>query len=212
VDAADSPATAPPPQRPSLRKKIVEESPTFDTLAPAVNGQKPGRLPLKKKVEEVVEGDVSQAGLRGWSLKCRKRLANSLDLIVNKCGAYPTSTRIWRDALSSNVDCPRCTCWNFCGVPRMPGLMHLSTCYVGRHARWPRHGRVAGELQIRRAMLRLTRSGGNCFAARKTIQRIETRSESPGVEQSGCDARAFGARRGCGCGSAAGRICKAVPE
>src|SRR5207245_4850214 len=63
-------------------EKIVEESPTFDTLHER-HGQKLGAF-LREKVE-VVEGDVSVPGL-GLDEATQARLAKSLDVIVNSAG------------------------------------------------------------------------------------------------------------------------------
>src|SRR5580704_751859 len=80
-------------------EKIVEESPTFDTLHER-HGRELGAF-LKEKVE-VVEGDVSQPGL-GLEPEVQGRLANSLDLIVNSAGLTDFNPDL-RDAVSSNVD------------------------------------------------------------------------------------------------------------
>jgi hypothetical protein len=80
-------------------EKIVEESPTFDTLQERY-GRKLGAF-LKEKVE-VVEGDVSLPGL-GLDEATQARLAKSLDLIVNSAGLTDFNPDL-RDALSSNVD------------------------------------------------------------------------------------------------------------
>src|ERR1700719_124800 len=63
-------------------EKIVEESPTFDTLQER-HGRKLGAF-LQEKVE-VVEGDVGLPGL-GLDEATQARLAKSLDLIVNSAG------------------------------------------------------------------------------------------------------------------------------
>ncbi|PYU37889.1 MAG: hypothetical protein DMG54_32140 [Acidobacteria bacterium] len=80
-------------------EKIVEESPTFDTLQER-HGRKLGAF-LKEKVE-VVEGDVSLPGL-GLDEGTQARLAKSLDLIVNSAGLTDFNPDL-RDAISSNVD------------------------------------------------------------------------------------------------------------
>ena len=80
-------------------EKIVEESPTFDTLQERY-GRNLGAF-LKEKVE-VVEGDVSAPGL-GLDEATQARLAKSLDLIVNSAGLTDFNPDL-REALSSNVD------------------------------------------------------------------------------------------------------------
>ena len=152
-------------------EKIVEESPTFDTLQQRY-GRNLGEF-LKSKVE-VVEGDVSQPGL-GLDAAVQERLARSLDVIVNSAGLTDFNPDL-RDALSSNVD----SALNLLGFLRRcakAGLMHLSTCYVVGM----RDGRVTEELQDN-----YNPAGDPAFDAereiatlRETIERIEARSESP---------------------------------
>jgi thioester reductase-like protein len=152
-------------------EKIVEESPTFDTLHQRY-GQKLGAF-LKEKVT-VVEGDVSQTGL-GLEPEIQERLANSLDLIVNSAGLTDFNPDL-RDALSSNVD-SALYLLEFLRRSAHAGLMHLSTCYVVGM----RDGRVTEELEEN-----YNPAGDAAFDAereiaslRETIERIETRSESP---------------------------------
>jgi hypothetical protein len=105
-------------------EKIVEESPTFDTLHDR-HGRKLGAY-LEEKVE-VVEGDVSLPGL-GLNETTQARLAKSLDLIVNSAGLTDFNPDL-RDALSSNVD-SAIHLLDFLRTCSHAGLMHLSTCYV----------------------------------------------------------------------------------
>ena len=152
-------------------EKIVEESPTFDTLQQRY-GRNLGAF-LKSKVE-VVEGDVSQPGL-GLDAAVQERLARSLDLIVNSAGLTDFNPDL-RDALSSNVD-SALNLLDFLRRCAHAGLMHLSTCYVVGM----RDGRVTEELQDN-----YNPAGDPAFDAereiaslRETIERIEARSESP---------------------------------
>jgi hypothetical protein len=105
-------------------EKIVEESPTFDTLQERY-GRNLGAF-LKERVE-VVEGDVSAPGL-GLDEATQARLAKSLDLIVNSAGLTDFNPDL-RDALSSNVD-SAVHLLEFIRRCDHAGLMHLSTCYV----------------------------------------------------------------------------------
>jgi thioester reductase-like protein len=156
-------------------EKIVEESPTFDTLQER-HGRKLGAF-LKEKVE-VVEGDVSQRGL-GLDEATQARLARSLDLIVNSAGLTDFNPDL-RDALSSNVD-SAIYLLDFLRKCQHAGLMHLSTCYVVGM----RDGRVTEQLQEN------YNPGGDCkFDAereveslRETIGRVEERSESPELDK-----------------------------
>jgi thioester reductase-like protein len=151
-------------------EKIVEESPTLDTLQNR-HGRNLAAF-LKEKVE-VVEGDVSLPGL-GLDKATQARLAQSLDLIVNSAGLTDFNPDL-RDALSSNVD----SALNLLGFLRQckrAGLMHLSTCYVVGM----RDGRVTEKLQDN-----YNPAGDAQFDAereveslRETIRRIEERSES----------------------------------
>jgi Male sterility protein/haloacid dehalogenase-like hydrolase len=152
-------------------EKIVEESPTFDTLQQRY-GRNLGAF-LKNKIE-VVEGDVSQPGL-GLDAAVQERLARSLDLIVNSAGLTDFNPDL-RDALSSNVDSARYLL-EFLRRCAHAGLMHLSTCYVVGM----RDGRVTEELKEN-----YNPAGDTAFDAereiaslRETIERIEARSESP---------------------------------
>jgi hypothetical protein len=118
-------------------EKIVEESPTFDTLQERY-GRNLGAF-LKDKVE-VVEGDVSEPGL-GLDAATQARLAKSLDLIVNSAGLTDFNPDL-REALSSNVD-SAVHLLEFIRRCDHAGLMHLSTCYVVGM----RDGRVTEELK-----------------------------------------------------------------
>jgi long-chain acyl-CoA synthetase len=152
-------------------EKIVEESPTFDTLQERY-GRKLGAF-LREKVE-VVEGDVSLPGL-GLDEATQARLAKSLDLIVNSAGLTDFNPDL-RDAVSSNVD-SALHLLDFLRKTDHAGLMHLSTCYVVGM----RDGRVTEELQDN-----YNPSNSPDFDAereveslRETIRRIEARAESP---------------------------------
>lgn len=152
-------------------EKIVEESPTFDTLQERYGRQLGGFL--KEKVD-VVEGDVSQPGL-GLDEATQLRLAKSLDLVVNSAGLTDFNPDL-RDALSSNVDSASYLL-DFLRKCDRAGLMHLSTCYVVGM----RDGRVTEELQDN-----YNPANDPAFDAdreieliRETVQRIEERSESP---------------------------------
>jgi fatty acyl-CoA reductase len=117
-------------------EKIVEESPTFDPLQ-EIHGRALSQF-LKEKVE-VVEGDVSAAGL-GLEPTTRERLAKSLDVIVNSAGLTDFNPDL-REALASNVD-STVHLVEFLRSSDHAALMHLSTCYVvGK-----RDGRVQEEL------------------------------------------------------------------
>ncbi len=156
-------------------EKIVEESPTFDTLHDR-HGRKLGAY-LKEKVE-VVEGDVSLPGL-GLDGPTQARLANSLDLIVNSAGLTDFNPDL-RDAVSSNVD-SAINLLDFLRKCHHAGLMHLSTCYVVGM----RDGRVTEELRDN-----YNPAGDPKFDAereveslRETIRRVEERAESPELDR-----------------------------
>jgi long-chain acyl-CoA synthetase len=152
-------------------EKIVEESPTLDGLQKQY-GSRLGDF-LREKIE-VVEGDVSQAGL-GLEEKVRARLSRSLDLVVNSAGLTDFNPDL-RDAVSSNVESAE-HLLNFIRATDHSALMHLSTCYVVGM----RDGRVTEELQDN-----YTPAGVKNFDAereiaslREMMKHIEERSESP---------------------------------
>jgi alcohol-forming fatty acyl-CoA reductase len=156
-------------------EKIVEESPTFDTLHDR-HGRKLGAY-LEEKVE-VVEGDVSLPGL-GLNETTQARLAKSLDLIVNSAGLTDFNPDL-RDALSSNVD-SAIHLLDFLRTCSHAGLMHLSTCYVVGM----RDGRVTEELREN-----YNPAGDPKFDAereveslRETIRRVEERAGSPELDK-----------------------------
>jgi thioester reductase-like protein len=152
-------------------EKIVEESPTFDTLHER-HGRELGAF-LKERVE-VVEGDVSLPGL-GLNEATQARLTKSLDLIVNSAGLTDFNPDL-RDAVSSNVD-SALHLLEFLRKCDHAGLMHLSTCYVVGM----RDGRVTEELQENYSPA----NGGDFDAEREveslreTVRRVEARAESP---------------------------------
>jgi thioester reductase-like protein len=152
-------------------EKIVEESPTFDTLQER-HGRKLGAF-LKEKVE-VVEGDVSLPGL-GLDEATQGRLEKSLDLIVNSAGLTDFNPDL-RDALSSNVD-SALHLLDFLRKSDHAGLMHLSTCYVVGM----RDGRVTEELQgnYNPAHSPDFDAEREVDSLRETIRNIEARAESP---------------------------------
>ena len=150
-------------------EKIVEESPTFDTLQERY-GRSLGAF-LKEKVE-VVEGDVGEPGL-GLHAGTQARLAKSLDLIVNSAGLTDFNPDL-REALSSNVD-SAVHLLEFIRRCDHAGLMHLSTCYVVGM----RDGRVTEELKPN-----YNPSGDPEFdvereiaSLRETIRSVEERAE-----------------------------------
>src|ERR1019366_2472577 len=105
-------------------EKIVEESPVFDPLFEKY-GAGFGDY-LRGKVE-VVEGDVTQAGL-GLSADVARRLQKNLDLIVNSSGLTDVNPDL-RDARATNTDAAMNILEFVRGTDRA-GLLHLSTCYV----------------------------------------------------------------------------------
>jgi long-chain acyl-CoA synthetase len=117
-------------------EKIVEESPVFDPLFEKY-GLGFGAY-LQDKVE-VVEGDVTQAGL-GLDAESARRLQKNLDLIVNSSGLTDFNPDL-RDALATNTDAAM-NILDFVRGSDHAGLLHLSTCYVAGE----RDGRVTEKL------------------------------------------------------------------
>ncbi len=151
-------------------EKIVEESPALDTLHDR-HGKALGAF-LQEKVE-VVEGDVSLPGL-GLDEATRKRLGESLDLVVNSAGLTDFNPDL-RDAMASNVDCA-IHLLEFLRGCSHAGLMHLSTCYVIG----ARDGRVAEVLQdnYNPAHDPEFDAEKEIQSLREMIRRIEERAES----------------------------------
>ncbi|OFV97586.1 MAG: hypothetical protein A3H28_12735 [Acidobacteria bacterium RIFCSPLOWO2_02_FULL_61_28] len=117
-------------------ERIVAESPALDGLH-ARHGERLGEF-LRKRIE-VVEGDVTKAGL-GMAPETIERLSSRLDLIVNSSGLTDFNPDL-RDALATNVDAA-VHILEFQRQCRHAAVLHLSTCYVAG----ARDGRVAEEL------------------------------------------------------------------
>ena len=113
-------------------EKIVEESPVFDPLFERYEASLGDYL--RDKVE-VMEGDVTQAGL-GLNAEVARRLHRNLDLIVNSSGLTDFNPDL-RDALTTNTDAAM-HILEFVRATDHAGLLHLSTCYVAGE----RDGRV----------------------------------------------------------------------
>jgi hypothetical protein len=152
-------------------EKIVEESPTFDTLQ---ERHWRGLAAFLQQKVEVVEGDVSVSGL-GLEEATRARLGKSLDLVVNSAGLTDFNPDL-RDALSSNVD-SAAHLLEFLRQCGHAGLMHLSTCYVIG----ARDGRVTEELQdnYNPAHDLEFDAEREIASLRETIRCVEERAESP---------------------------------
>ncbi|HEX9764340.1 MAG TPA: SDR family oxidoreductase, partial [Candidatus Acidoferrales bacterium] len=118
-------------------EKIVEESPVFDAHYEH-QGERFSSL-LRERVE-VVEGDVTQAGL-GLAPEIRAGLEGSLDLIINSSGLTDFNPEL-RQGLATNVDAVMHLI-DFQKGCDHAALLHLSTCYVAGHC----DGRVGEELQ-----------------------------------------------------------------
>jgi long-chain acyl-CoA synthetase len=118
-------------------EKMVEESPVFDPLHDRY-GTGLARL-LQQKIE-VVEGDVTEAGL-GLGDAVGGRLRRDLDVIINSSGLTDFNPDL-RDALATNVDAA-VNVAEFVRASARCGLVHLSTCYVAG----ARDGRVSERLR-----------------------------------------------------------------
>ena len=117
-------------------ERIVEESPVFDALHER-HGNDLARF-LAERIE-VLEGDVSQAGL-GLDAETQARLGARLDLIVNSSGLTEFNPDL-RHVLATNVDAT-VHLLAFLRHCDHAALLHLSTCYVVG----ARDGRVPEEL------------------------------------------------------------------
>jgi hypothetical protein len=154
-------------------QRVIEESPVFEGLA-GRHGE--GFAQFLRERVEVVEGDASKPQL-GLAPEVRRRLARSLDLIVNSSGLTDFNPDL-RDALTANV-CATAHVLDFIRECNHAALLHLSTCYViGR-----RDGRVLEELPKN-----YTPVGLADFDAEKEWQSLESliheteaRAESPEI-------------------------------
>lgn len=117
-------------------EKMVEESPVFDPLFERYGARFSSFL--SEKIE-VVEGDVTQAGL-GLRTEVADRLQQRLDLILNSSGLTDFNPDL-RDALITNTDAAL-NIVEFTRSCAHAGLVHLSTCYVAGE----QDGRVSEKL------------------------------------------------------------------
>jgi thioester reductase-like protein len=155
-------------------EKMMSESPVFDPLEKHY-GVEFERF-LNAKIE-VVEGDLSQAGL-GLDSSVRQRLARSVDLVVNSSGLTDFNPDL-REALASNIQ-SAANLVEFLRESSHAALLHLSTCYVVG----ARDGRVGENCQPN-----YTPAGVADFDAEREwqslqelIRAIECRGQSPEVE------------------------------
>ena len=118
-------------------ERLVEESPVFD---PLYERYRAGLSRFLTERVEVVEGDVSQAGL-GLAPGISEFLRKNLDLIINSSGLTDFNPDL-RDALLTNVDAAG-NIVDFVRQSNHAGLLHLSTCYVAG----ARDGRVSEKLR-----------------------------------------------------------------
>jgi nucleoside-diphosphate-sugar epimerase len=117
-------------------QRVIEESPVFDWLVERHGAQ---FVEFLREKTEVVDGDVSKQGL-GMDPEVRKRLAATVDLIINSSGLTDFNPDV-RDALAMNVRATN-NLLEFLKQCAHGSLLHLSTSYVvGR-----RDGRVLEEL------------------------------------------------------------------
>src|ERR1700735_3408163 len=105
-------------------QRMVGESPAFERLAEK-HGDKFSDF-LRERIE-VIDGDVSKPGL-GLAPEIRRRLAKSLDVIVNSSGLTDFNPDL-RDALAMNVHSTAYVL-DFLKECAHASLLHLSTCYV----------------------------------------------------------------------------------
>jgi long-chain acyl-CoA synthetase len=105
-------------------EKMIEDSPVFDPLFERYGDALADFL--REKIE-VVEGDVTQAGL-GLNGDTVRHLQKNLDLIINSSGLTDFNPDL-RDALATNTDAA-VNILEFVRGSDHAGLLHLSTCYV----------------------------------------------------------------------------------
>ena len=154
-------------------EKIFEESPVFDGLQEQLRDR---FADFVAERVEVVEGDVSHAGL-GIAPELRAHLGRTLDLVVNSSGLTDFNPDL-RDALASNVG-PVMHLINFLRASDHAGLLHLSTCYVVGS----KDGRVAEEVQPNYTPLAIPDFDAEreWRSLQEVVSRAEVRSESPEI-------------------------------
>ena len=154
-------------------EKMVEDSPVFDPLFEKYGDQFSDFLRAKV---EVVEGDVTQAGL-GLSLDIAHRLQKNLDLIVNSSGLTDFNPDL-RDALTANTDAA-VNIVEFVRGSDHAGLVHLSTCYVAGE----QDGRVSETLVANYTPRRVPDFDAEqeVLSLRKLIEQAESQAEGEAV-------------------------------
>jgi long-chain acyl-CoA synthetase len=159
-------------------ERLVSESPAFDPLYQR-HGAKLVEF-LRQRVE-VVEGDVTQAGL-GLREQERERLQESLDLIINSSGLTDFNPDL-REALNANVDAA-VQVVKFVQECRSAGLLHLSTCYTAG----TREGRVSETLEPDYTPLNVPGFDAEreWQALKRQIAETQVRAESPEVTDELC--------------------------
>jgi thioester reductase-like protein len=151
-------------------EKILEESPVFDRLQEHLGDR---FADFVAERVEVVEGDVSQAGL-GMAPEIRAHLARTLDLVVNSSGLTDFNPDL-RDALASNV-APVIHVINFLRSTDHSGLLHVSTCFVAGS----KDGRVPEEVRANYTPLGIPDFDAEreLRFLQEVVARAEARSES----------------------------------
>ena len=156
-------------------EKMLEESPVFDRVFEKYGDQLAALLAEKI---EIVEGDVSQAGI-GLDPDVAERLSRELDLIINSSGLTDFNPDL-RDALAVNVDSAFHLA-EFIRGSNHAALLHLSTCYVAGQ----RDGRVS-----ERVRPNYTPAAVPAFDAEKEwrelhdlVDSAQARAESPEVTE-----------------------------
>jgi long-chain acyl-CoA synthetase len=154
-------------------EKMIEDSPVFDPLFDKY-GDGFGAW-LAEKVE-VVEGDVSQPGLR-LDAETLARLQKGLDLVVNSSGLTDFNPDL-RDALAVNVDSTYHLV-EFIRGSDHAALLHLSTCYVAGQ----RDGRVSERLRPNYTPARVADFDAEkeWYALHELVESAEARAEGPEV-------------------------------
>jgi long-chain acyl-CoA synthetase len=162
---------------PAIRRfeKIVEESPVFDPLFERYEASLGDYL--RDKVE-VMEGDVTQAGL-GLNAEVARRLHRNLDLILNSSGLTDFNPDL-RDALTTNTDAAM-NILEFVRATDHAGLLHLSTCYVAGE----RDGRVPEKM-----IPNYTPHGVANFDAEQELRSLHELIAKAEVEAEGADVTA----------------------
>jgi thioester reductase-like protein len=156
-------------------RRIIEESPAFDTLAAKYGKHLEDFLNARV---EVVEGDLTRKDL-GLTPEVGQRLARTLDVIINSSGLTDFNPEL-RDAVAANLRSTANLLY-FLRHCEHAALLHLSTCYVAG----ARDGHIPEEAPADYTPLRVPGFSAEqeWQSLEKMVEQIEAESLSPKVTE-----------------------------